>query len=30
VLDVDSEMPDAFDEIDRVGLEAITRVLLTA
>ncbi len=30
VLDVDSEMPDAFDEIDRAGLEAITRVLLTA
>lgn len=30
VLDVDSEMPDAFDEIDRAGLEAIAGVLLTA
>ncbi|WP_421790824.1 GAF domain-containing protein [Hyphobacterium sp.] len=30
VLDVDSEAPDAFDEIDRAGLEAIAKVLLTA
>lgn len=30
VLDVDSEQPDAFDEIDRSGLEAICRILLTA
>lgn len=30
VLDVDSEQPDAFDEIDRLGLEAICRHLLTA
>ena len=30
VLDVDSEQPDAFDEIDRLGLEAICRDLLTA
>lgn len=30
VLDVDSEQPDAFDEIDRSGLEAICRRLLTA
>ena len=30
VLDVDSEQPDAFDEIDRSGLEAICRDLLTA
>jgi len=30
VLDVDSEQPDAFDEIDRLGLEAICCVLLTA
>lgn len=30
VLDVDSEQPDAFDEVDRLGLEAICRVLLTA
>lgn len=29
VLDVDSEQPDAFDEIDRSGLEAICRDLLT-
>lgn len=30
VLDVDSEQPDAFDEVDRLGLEAICRNLLTA
>ncbi len=30
VLDVDSERPDAFDEVDRSGLEAICRTLLTA
>ena len=30
VLDVDSEQPDAFDETDRSGLEAICRRLLTA
>ena len=30
VLDVDSEQPDAFDEIDQLGLEAICRDLLTA
>ena len=30
VLDVDSEQPDAFDENDRLGLEAICRDLLTA
>ncbi|MEL7032734.1 MAG: GAF domain-containing protein [Pseudomonadota bacterium] len=30
VLDVDSELPDAFDEVDRLGLEAICRGLLTA
>lgn len=30
VLDVDSEQPDAFDEIDRSGLEAICSTLLTA
>lgn len=30
VLDVDSEQRDAFDEIDRSGLEAICRTLLTA
>lgn len=30
VLDVDSEQPDAFDETDRLGLEAICRDLLTA
>lgn len=30
VLDVDSEQPDAFDEIDRLGLEAICRCLLTS
>lgn len=30
VLDVDSEQPDAFDEVDRSGLEAICRGLLTA
>lgn len=29
VLDVDSEQPDAFDEIDREGLEAICRDILT-
>ncbi|MEO0551015.1 MAG: GAF domain-containing protein [Pseudomonadota bacterium] len=29
VLDVDSEVPDAFDETDRKGLEAICGVLLT-
>ena len=28
VLDVDSEQPDAFDEIDQAGLEAICRDLL--
>ena len=30
VLDVDSEQADAFDETDRLGLEAICRSLLTA
>jgi len=30
VLDVDSEQLDAFDEIDRSGLEAICGILLTA
>lgn len=30
VLDVDSEQPDAFDEIDKAGLEAICAGLLTA
>lgn len=30
VLDVDSEQRDAFDEVDRSGLEAICRTLLTA
>ncbi|MFN3213107.1 MAG: GAF domain-containing protein [Henriciella sp.] len=30
VLDVDSEQADAFDETDRLGLEAICRTLLTA
>ncbi|MEM9178337.1 MAG: GAF domain-containing protein [Pseudomonadota bacterium] len=30
VLDVDSEQSDAFDEVDRSGLEAICRTLLTA
>lgn len=30
VLDVDSEQRDAFDEIDRLGLEEICRILLTA
>lgn len=30
VLDVDSEQLDAFDEIDRLGLEAICSNLLTA
>ncbi len=30
VLDVDSEQPDAFDEVDRSGLESICRTLLTA
>ena len=30
VLDVDSEQADAFDEDDRLGLEAICRSLLTA
>lgn len=30
VLDVDSEQPDAFDETDLLGLEAICRILLTA
>lgn len=29
VLDVDSEQPDAFDEVDRSGLEAICATLLT-
>ena len=29
VLDVDSEQPDAFDEVDRLGLEGICRDLLT-
>lgn len=29
VLDVDSEQPDAFDETDRAGLEAICETLLT-
>lgn len=30
VLDIDSEQPDAFDETDRDGLEAICAILLTA
>ena len=30
ILDVDSEQPDAFDEVDRLGLENICRTLLTA
>ncbi|MHA7898299.1 MAG: GAF domain-containing protein [Henriciella sp.] len=30
VLDVDSEQPDAFDEVDQSGLEAICHNLLTA
>ncbi|MGP1273816.1 MAG: GAF domain-containing protein [Caulobacterales bacterium] len=30
VLDVDSEIPDAFSEDDRAGLEAICKLLLTA
>jgi len=30
ILDVDSEQADAFDETDRLGLEAICRDLLTA
>ncbi len=30
VLDVDSEQPDAFDETDRLGLQAICSRLLTA
>jgi L-methionine (R)-S-oxide reductase len=30
VLDVDSEQADAFDDIDRAGLEAICEILLTA
>ena len=30
VLDVDSEQADACDEVDRLGLEAICRSLLTA
>lgn len=30
VLDVDSEQSDAFDEVDRSGLEAICHTLLTA
>lgn len=30
VLDVDSEQPDAFDQVDQSGLEAICRALLTA
>ncbi|MCR9269150.1 MAG: GAF domain-containing protein [Hyphomonadaceae bacterium] len=30
VLDVDSELPDAFDEVDQSGLEAICHDLLTA
>lgn len=30
ILDVDSEQPDAFDEVDRLGLEAISSTLLTA
>lgn len=30
ILDVDSEQADAFDEDDRLGLEAICRSLLTA
>ena len=30
VLDVDSEQPDAFDEVDQVGLENICRSLLIA
>lgn len=30
ILDVDSEQPDAFDDIDKLGLEAICHRLLTA
>lgn len=30
VLDVDSTEPDAFDAIDKTGLEAICQILLTA
>jgi len=30
ILDIDSEQADAFDETDRLGLEAICRDLLTA
>ena len=30
ILDVDSAQADAFDEVDRLGLEAICRSLLTA
>ena len=30
VLDVDSEQADAFDDIDKAGLEAICEILLTA
>ena len=30
ILDVDSEQADAFDEVDRLGLENICRTLLTA
>lgn len=30
ILDVDSEQPDAFDEVDRLGLENICRTLLIA
>ncbi|MCR9194686.1 MAG: GAF domain-containing protein [Hyphomonas sp.] len=30
ILDVDSEQSDAFDEVDRLGLEAICSTLLTA
>jgi len=30
VLDVDSDRPSAFDEIDREGLEAVARILATS
>lgn len=30
VLDIDSEAPDAFDAVDKAGLEAICETLLTA
>jgi L-methionine (R)-S-oxide reductase len=30
VLDVDAQTPDAFDEVDRAGLEAIAACIITA